>query len=100
MALRPVSPVQLVTRALRIEWSAYHASAWFVDRYRCMAAAFGTHRAAAFATGTEYAGSVGTGVPICAPDKSTGLRSAIPVTGQPLESLGHRSASSCVGEHL
>ena len=56
MALRPVSPVQLVTRALRIVWSAYHASAWHADRDRCTAASFGTYRAAAFATGTEYAG--------------------------------------------
>ncbi len=63
MALRPVSPVQLVTRALRITWSAYHASAWFVDRYCYMGATLGTHRAAAFATGTEDAGSAGTGVP-------------------------------------
>ena len=63
MALRPVSPVQLVTRAQRNVWSAYHASAWHADRYRNAIATFGTHRAAAFATGTEYAGSAGTGVP-------------------------------------
>ena len=60
MALRPVSPVQLVTRALRIVWSAYQASAWFVDRYRYMAASFGTYRAAAIATGTGYVGSAVT----------------------------------------
>ena len=63
MALRPVSPVQLVTRALRSVWSAYHASAWFVDRFRYTRATFGTLCAAAFATGTEYAGSTGTRVP-------------------------------------
>jgi hypothetical protein len=63
MALRPVSPAQLVTRALRIVRSKYHASAWHADRDRCMAASFGTYVAAAFATGTEYAGSARTGVP-------------------------------------
>ncbi len=62
MALRPVSPVQLVTRALRIVWSTYHASAWHADRCRDMAATFGTGRAAASATGTELVGSSGTGV--------------------------------------
>ncbi len=59
MALRPVSPVQLVTRALRIVWSEYHAAAWYADRYRCMAATFGTYRAVASATGTGYAGCAG-----------------------------------------
>ena len=62
MALRPVSPVQLVTRALRIVWSAYHASAWFVDRHRYMAASFGAYRAAAFAIGTGLTRCAGTGL--------------------------------------
>jgi len=85
MALRPVSPVQLVTRALRIVWSTYHASAWFVDRYRCMAAAFGTHRAAAFATGTDSTGLTGSSVPICEPTESTVMRAAIRAKGQSSE---------------
>jgi hypothetical protein len=63
LALLPVSPVQLVTRALRNVWSAYHASAWHADRYRYKAATFETYHAAASATGTEYAGSAGTGLP-------------------------------------
>ena len=62
MALLPVSPVQLVTRALRSVWSAYHASAWHADRYRYTGATFGTYRAAAIANGTRYAGCAGTGV--------------------------------------
>ena len=77
MALRPVSPVQLVTRALRSVWSAYHASAWYADRYRNTAATFGTYRAADFDTGTDYTGSAGTGVPICEPAESTGMQSAM-----------------------
>ena len=63
MALRPVSPVQLVTRALRIVWSAYHASAWHAGRDRFTGATFETLCAAAFATGTDYAGLTGTSVP-------------------------------------
>ncbi len=62
MALRPVSPVQLVTRALRIVWSAYHAAAWHADRYRDTGATFGTYGAADSAIGTGCAGSPGTGV--------------------------------------
>ncbi len=62
MALRPTSPVQLVTWALRSIWSAYHAFAWHADRDRYTGAPFGTHGAAAFATGTDYAGWAGTGM--------------------------------------
>ena len=63
MALRPSSPVQLVTRALRSIPPAYQTSVWHAGSFHYTVATFGTHRAAAFATGTEYAGSAGTGVP-------------------------------------
>ena len=63
MALRPVSPVHLVTRTLRIAWSAYHASAWYADRYRYTRATFGTLCAAALAAGTDCAGCAETSVP-------------------------------------
>ena len=63
MALRPVSPVQLVTRALRSVGSAYQTSAWYADRFR------GGGQSSepalpwlAVATGTDYAGSTGAGV--------------------------------------
>jgi len=85
MALRPVSPVQLVTRALRIVRSAYHASAWFVDRCRYMAATFGTGRAAASATGTDSTGLTGSSVPICEPAESTVMRLAIRAKGESSE---------------
>ncbi len=62
MALRPSSPVQLVTRALRSVWSAYQTSVWHADRDRYTSATFGTHRAVAFAIGTEFARSAGTGM--------------------------------------
>ena len=63
MPLRPASPVQLVTRALRSIPPAYQTSVWHAGRIYCTVATFGTHRAAAFAAGTEYAGSAGTGMP-------------------------------------
>ncbi len=63
MTLRPVSPVQLVTRALRSIPPAYQTSVWHADCFRVVGATFGTHCAAAIAVGTEYAGSTGTGVP-------------------------------------
>jgi len=62
MALRPTSPVQLVTWALRSVRSAYQTSVWHADRFRNTGAAFGTHRAAAFAAGTEFARQAGTGM--------------------------------------
>ena len=62
MPLRPSSPVQLVTRTLRIVLSAYHASAWHADRYRNTRATFEANRAVAVATGTGYAGWAGTGM--------------------------------------
>ena len=62
MALRPASPVQLVTRALRSIPPAYQTSVWHAGSFHYTVATFGTHRAAAFTTGTEYARSSGTGV--------------------------------------
>ncbi len=62
MALRPVSPVQLVTRALRSVRSAYQTTVWHADRGRYTQETFGTYRAAAFATGTDYTGLIGTGM--------------------------------------
>ena len=63
MALRPVSPVQLVTRALRSIPPAYQTSVWHPGSFHYTVATFGTQRAASFAAGTEYAGSAGTRVP-------------------------------------
>jgi len=82
MPLRPSSPVQLVTRALRNVWSTYQTSAWCADRYRCMAASFGTYSAAAFTIGTGCAGWTGTGVLICETAERTGVSPAIPATVQ------------------
>ncbi len=56
MALRPTSPVQLVTWAIRIVPPAYQTSVWHADRYRDTRATFGPYRAAALAIGTGYAG--------------------------------------------
>ncbi len=100
MRLRPSSPVQLVTRALRSIPPAYQTAVWHAGSFHYTVATFGTHRAAAFATGTDYARSSGTGVPICEPVESTGMQSAIPATGQPSENLDHRSASYCVDDRL
>ena len=63
MPLRPASPVQLVTRALRSIPPAYQTSVWHADCFRYTLATFGTHRAAAIADGTESAESAGTRVP-------------------------------------
>ena len=98
MALRPVSPVQLVTRALRIVGSAYHASAWHADRYT--RATFGTYPAAAFATGTDYAGCAGTSVPDRKVRRQPEHAVGSSKDGTPSEKPDHLSASCRIDDRL
>jgi hypothetical protein len=62
VALRPSSPVQLVTRALRNIPPAYQTSVWHADRYRYTGATFGTYCAALLATGIGYTLCDGSGM--------------------------------------
>ena len=111
MALRPVSPVQLVTQALRSVPPAFQTSVWHADRDRFTGATFGTLCAVAFATGTDYAELTGTSVPYLRtrqkPRHAIGSSSdstilGTPIIGPPIvtsTSVYHTSQRSQVWRH-
>ena len=100
MPLRPSSPVQLVTRALRSIPPAYQTSVWHAGSFRYTAATFGTHRAASVAAGTEYAGWAGTGMRHLRARRKLGHPVGNSSDGTTFGEPGHRSASCDVDDRL